>query len=130
MPGYTIKNLMELDDATGGSVPGLEARFARSHIDSEHLGLTHMKYGPDTRTPFGHSHREQEEVYVVVSGSGQVKLDDEILDVGTWDVVRVAPATIRAFHSGPDGLELLIVGSDRPADGDGVPGPDDFWPAA
>ena len=129
MPGYTIKNLMDLEDATGGSVPGLEARFGRSHIGSEHIGITHMKYGPDTRTPFGHSHREQEEVYVVLSGSGQVKLDDEILDVGTWDVVRVAPATIRAFHSGPDGLELLIVGSDRPADGDGVPGPDDFWPA-
>ena len=129
MAGYTIKNLMDLDDATGGSVPGLEARFARSHIDSEHLGLTHMKYGPDTRTPFGHSHREQEEVYVVISGSGQVKLDDEVLDVGAWDVVRVAPATIRAFHSGPDGLELLIVGSDRPADGDGVPAGEDFWDA-
>jgi len=129
MPGYTIKNLMDLDDATGGSVPGLEARFARSHIGSEHIGVTHMKYGPDTRTPYGHSHREQEEVYVVIAGSGKVKLDDEILDVGTWDIVRVAPATIRAFHSGPDGLELLIAGSDRPADGDGVPGPDDFWPA-
>jgi mannose-6-phosphate isomerase-like protein (cupin superfamily) len=129
MPGFTIKNLMDLDDATGGSVPGLEARFARSHIGSEHIGLTHMKYGPDTRTPYGHSHRQQEEVYVVIAGSGKVKLDDEILDVGLWDIVRVAPETVRAFHSGPDGLELLIAGSDRPADGDGVPGPDDFWPA-
>ncbi len=137
MPGYTIKNLMELDDAAKASreaavmdeVPDIEARFARSHIDSEHVGLTHMRYGPDTRTPFGHSHREQEEVYVVLSGSGQVKLDDDIRDIGQWDIVRVAPATVRAFHSGPDGLELLIAASDRPEGGDGVPGPSDFWPA-
>ena len=129
MSAYTIKNLMELDDATGGNVPGLEARFSRAQIDSEHLGLTHMKFAPDVRSPYGHSHREQEEVYVVIGGSGRVKLGDEIVDLRTWDIVRVAPSTVRAFHSGPDGLELLIAGSDRPADGDGVPGPDDFWPA-
>jgi len=137
MSGYTIKNLMDIDDAAKAGreaavmsdVPDIQARFARSHIDSEHIGITHMTYGPDTRTPFGHSHREQEEVYVVIAGSGQVKLDDDILDIGTWDVVRVAPSTVRAFHSGPDGLELLIAGSDRPEGGDGVPGPADFWPA-
>ena len=80
MPGYTIKNLMELDDATGGSVPGLEARFARSHIESEHLGLTYLRYAPDSRTPFGHSHREQEEVYVVSPAPARMKLDDEIFE--------------------------------------------------
>ena len=127
MPDYTITNLLQLDDLAAGSAVGIEARFARSHIDSEHLGVTHMRYGPDTRSPMAHSHVEQEEVYLVISGSGQMKLDDVVVDVGPWDIVRVAPATIRAFHSGADGLELIIIGSDRPQDGDGVIAPDGFW---
>jgi mannose-6-phosphate isomerase-like protein (cupin superfamily) len=70
-----------------------------------------------------HSHREQEEAYVVVAGSGRVRLDDEIREVRQWDVVRVASATVRAFEAGPDGLELLAIGSDRPEGGDGIPAP-------
>ncbi len=129
MPDYTIRNIMDLDDASGGRAPGIQARFARSQIDSEHIGVTLISYEPGVRSPIGHSHREQEEVYVVVSGSGQAKLDDEIVDVRAWDVVRVAPATVRAFSSGPEGLELLAIGSDRPEGGDGVLAPDDFWPS-
>jgi quercetin dioxygenase-like cupin family protein len=127
LPGYTIVNLMEIENqaAEGGST--LEARFARSHIDSEHVGVSHFRYAPGGRSKKGHSHREQEEVYVVLSGSGQVKLDDELHDVRTWDVVRVAPATVRGFAAGPDGLELLAIGSDRPEGGDGVLSDDDWW---
>ncbi len=120
MPGYTIKNLMEIDDAMSERGPDLEVRFARKHLDSDHLGVSYMRYGPHTRFPFGHSHREQEEAYVVIGGSGRVKLDDEIVELRRWDVVRVAPAVVRAFEGGPDGLELIAVGADRPADGDGV----------
>ncbi len=127
MSAYTITNMLELDDAAAGRAGGIEARFARSQIESEHIGVTHMRYAPDTRSPMAHSHREQEEVYIVVSGSGKAKLDDETVDLKTWDIVRVAPTTVRAFHSGPDGIELLAIGSDRPEGGDGVPGPDDFW---
>ncbi|HEU0316815.1 MAG TPA: hypothetical protein VFR49_05765 [Solirubrobacteraceae bacterium] len=120
MSGYTIKNLMEVDDALRERGDDLEARFARKHLESDHLGVSYMRYGPHTRFPFGHSHREQEEAYVVISGSGRVKLDDEIVELRRWDVVRVAPPVVRAFEAGPDGLELIAVGSDRPADGDGV----------
>jgi mannose-6-phosphate isomerase-like protein (cupin superfamily) len=105
----------------------MEARFARSHIDSAHLGPSYFRYGPGVRAPFGHSHREQEEVYVVTSGSGRAKLGDEIVDLEQWDVIRVAPATVRAFEAGPDGMELVAVGSDRPEGGDGVP-VQGFWP--
>ena len=76
MSAYTIKNLMEIDSSSPN--PLVEARFGRSHIDSEHLGISHFRYGPGFRSEMGHSHREQEEVYVVVTGSGRVKLDDEI----------------------------------------------------
>ena len=81
MPGYTIVNLMELENRAGEGGPTLEARFARSAIESEHIGVSHFRYAPGRRSTRGHSHREQEEVYVVLSGSGRVKLDDELADV-------------------------------------------------
>ena len=127
MNGYTIKNLMDIDDSAAGRASGIEARFARSHIDSEHLGLTYMKYAPDTRAPMGHSHREQEELYLVISGSGKIKLDDDVRELRRWDVVRIAPTTLRALESGSDGMELIAVGSDRPQDGDGVIAPEGWW---
>jgi mannose-6-phosphate isomerase-like protein (cupin superfamily) len=127
MSDYTIKNMMDIEVSGGGRAPGIEARFARSHIDSEQIGLTRMSYEPDTRSPMGHSHREQEEVYLILAGSGHMKLNDEILDVRPWDIVRVAPSTVRGFESGPDGLDLIAVGSARPADGDGVRAAEDWW---
>ena len=127
MPPFTIKNIMDIDDSSGGRASGIHARFARSHIDSEHIGLTRITYEPDTRSPIGHSHREQEEVYLVLAGAGQVKLDDDIQKLRAWDVVRVAPTTVRAFESGPEGLDLIAIGADRPEGGDGVLAPEDWW---
>jgi len=126
MSGYTIVNLKEIDDSAGEHAPNLEARFARKHLGSEHLGVSYFRYGPGFRSPMGHSHREQEEVYVVLSGSGRIKLDDEIVALRQWDAVRVAPNTVRALEGGPDGLEVIAVGSDRPEGGDGVRAPD-WW---
>ena len=105
---------MELENGAREGGPTLEARFARSAIESEHIGVSHFRYAPGRRSNRGHSHTEQEEVYVVLSGSGRVKLDDELADVRPWDVVRVAPGTFRGFAAGPEGLELLAIGSDRP----------------
>lgn len=126
MPDYTITNLMELEDAAADRGPDIEARFARSKIDSEHLGISHFRYGPGYRSPFGHRHREQEEAYVVVAGSGKMKLDDDVIELRKWDVVRVAPGVARGFEGGPDGLEFIAVGSDRPEGGDGEMIPQ-FW---
>ena len=127
MSGYTIVNLMELENQAveGGST--LDARFARGKLDSDHIGVSHLRYAPGRRAAKGHSHREQEEVYVVLGGSGRIKLDDELIDVRAWDVIRVAPATMRGFAAGPDGLELLAIGSDRPEGGDGVSADDEWW---
>jgi quercetin dioxygenase-like cupin family protein len=120
MPDYTIVNLLEIDDSVSERVPGLEGRFSRKHLNSRDLGVSHWRYAPGIRNPMGHSHREQEEAYVVVAGSGRVRLDDEIRDVGPWDVIRVAPDVVRAFEAGPDGLELIAVGGPKPEGGDGV----------
>ena len=126
MPNYMLKNLKEVDDAAADRGDDLEARFARKHLDSEHLGVSYFRYAPGYRTPYGHRHREQEEAYVVVGGSGRARLDDEIIDVRQWDVLRVAPQIVRAFEGGPEGLELIAIGSDRPEGGDGEM-VKDFW---
>jgi mannose-6-phosphate isomerase-like protein (cupin superfamily) len=126
MPDYAIKNFDEIDNAATDPDSGVDVRFARKHLASEHLGVTRLRYEAGKRFPFGHSHREQEEVYIVTSGSARMKLDDEIIDIGQWDVIRVAPGVVRGFRSGPDGLELIAVGSDRPEGGDGVMA-QDWW---
>lgn len=119
MSDFKIKNLMEIDDLAADSDTDIEARFARSHIDSDHLGVSYFRYGPNFRSPFGHSHREQEEAYIVVSGSGRARLDEEIQELRQWDVIRVAPGVVRSFEGGPDGFEMIAIGNDRPEGGDG-----------
>jgi mannose-6-phosphate isomerase-like protein (cupin superfamily) len=126
MSDYTIKNLKEVDNSNTSPETDVEARFARKHLDSEHLGVSFFRYGPNFRSSLGHRHREQEEAYVVVGGSGRIKLEAEVIELRQWDVVRVAPGTARAFEGGPEGLELVAVGSDRPEGGDGERVPD-FW---
>jgi mannose-6-phosphate isomerase-like protein (cupin superfamily) len=125
MSAYTITNFNDIE--TPDPNPDRDAKFARSRIGSEHLGISYFRYAPNFRGTRGHSHREQEEVYVVISGSGRVKLDDEIFDLEQWDVVRVSPPVVRAFAGGPEGMELIVAATDRPEGGDGV-GADDFWP--
>jgi mannose-6-phosphate isomerase-like protein (cupin superfamily) len=127
MPDFTLKNLMDIEDSAAERGPGIEARFGRKHLDSEHLGVSYFRYGPDHKMPFGHRHREQEEAYVVVGGSGRVRLDDKIVELAKWDVVRVAPGVARGFEGGPDGLEMIAIGNDRPEGGDGEM-IEDFWP--
>jgi mannose-6-phosphate isomerase-like protein (cupin superfamily) len=121
MSDYTITNLKDVEDIAGAHVPEIEGRFARKHLDSRELGVSYFRYAPDFRSRMGHHHREQEEAYIVTAGSGRAKLDDEIVELRQWDVIRVAPAVVRAFESGSEGLELVAVGGSRPGDGDGVP---------
>jgi quercetin dioxygenase-like cupin family protein len=126
MPDFTIKNLKELEDSAAGRQQGVEARFGRRPLDAEHLGVSYFRYAPGFKAPFGHRHREQEEIYLVVAGSGRMRLEDEVVELSQWDAVRVAPHVVRGFEGGPDGLELIAVGSDRPEGGDGEM-VHDFW---
>jgi mannose-6-phosphate isomerase-like protein (cupin superfamily) len=126
MSAYSHKNLMDVDPSV--ATDEMEARFGRKHLDSRQLGVSYFRYGPGFRAKTGHRHREQEEAYVVVGGSGRIKLDDEILDLARWDVVRVAPEVARAFEGGPEGLEIIAIGGSKPEGGDGER-LHDFWPA-
>jgi quercetin dioxygenase-like cupin family protein len=120
MSRFSTVNLLEVEDSVGDRVPGLEGRFGRKHMDSRDLGVSLFRYEPNLRSPMAHSHREQEEAYVVVAGSGRLLLDDEVLELVQWDLVRVAPEVVRAFEAGPDGLDVIAVGGPKPVEGDGV----------
>jgi quercetin dioxygenase-like cupin family protein len=119
MEPFTIVNLLELDDVVSGRMPGLEGRFGRAQLDSRDLGVSHWRYAPGLRSTTGHRHGQQEEAYIVVSGSGQVMLDDEVRALHQWDVVRVAPPVVRAFAAGPDGMDIIAIGGPKPEVADG-----------
>jgi mannose-6-phosphate isomerase-like protein (cupin superfamily) len=122
---FTKVSLAAVDDAAPANGFGdrWEARVAREALTAERTGVTLFRLHPGKRSPFTHRHTDAEEVYVILSGSGRVKLDDELLDVGPLDCIRVAPATARAFEAGPDGLEFLAFGAHHPGDGEPVEDP-------
>ncbi len=123
MSKFTRVNLEDVERSAGEHANDLDARFARRYLDSRELGVSYFRYSPGFRYPSGHRHREQEEAYVVVSGSGRINLDGEVLELRRLDVVRVAPEVVRAFEAGPDGLELIAVATARPEGGDGEQAP-------
>jgi quercetin dioxygenase-like cupin family protein len=129
MPGYTRVNLKEVEDQAPkfGFAPHLQSRFARKALGLERSGISHFTLAPGFRVPFGHHHADQEEVYVVVAGSARMKLDDVVVELGTWDAVRVAPDMTRGMEGGAEGAEILAFGapSDNNADAQMVR---DFWP--
>src|SRR4051794_32023688 len=94
----------------------LEAHFAREDIEARKFGLSLQRLKPDQRMPFGHRHGEQEEVYVVVGGSGRLKVEDEVLDLAQWDAVRVDPELVRNLEAGPDGLDVVVFGAPNTRD--------------
>jgi mannose-6-phosphate isomerase-like protein (cupin superfamily) len=126
MPGYTKKNLKKdvENSAPKFDMPKeMEARFARTAIEGETLGLSHMKLAPNFRIPFGHKHEGQEEVYVIVRGSARIKVEDEIVEVGEWDAIRFDMNTMRDVEAGPNGVEYIAFGAgDDPNDAEMAPG--------
>ena len=129
MSNWKIVNLQDVDDVAAGRMDGLEVRMARNDLESRDVGVSLFRYGPDVRNPVSHQHREQEEAYVIASGSGRVRLDDEIKDVRQWDVIRVDPKVVRAFEAGPDGMDVVAIGGPKPEGGDGEM-TDSPWPDA
>jgi quercetin dioxygenase-like cupin family protein len=111
--GYTLKNLRDdVEDMAPkfGMAPAVEAHFARRALETSLVGVSYFRVAPNAHVPFGHRHADQEEVYVVVEGSGRIKLGDEVKDVRRFDAIRVSPDTVRSFEGGPDGLGYLAFG--------------------
>ena len=127
MSDYTIVNLREVEDQAPnfGLSPDLEARFARVALDAELIGLTYQRLAPNFQVPWGHTHKTQEEVFLVLGGSLKVKIGDEVKELGPWDAVRVAKDTPRGFEAGPEGAEFIAIGAPGgPGDAVNIDG---FW---
>ena len=129
---FTLKNLKaDLEDVGSNfdGAPDLEFRLATRRSSSSSPASSYQRIPPDYRFPYGHTHKEQEEVYVVVRGSGRMKLDDEIVEVNEWDVVRVPPGTWRGYEAGPEGLDILVFGAPKFGENprDDVEGQRDWW---
>ena len=128
MSDFTHLNLLDVEDlAPGHGLAAMgEARFAREALGCTSSGLSHQRLRPGARQPFGHRHQREEEIYLVLSGSGTMRLDDAYVDVAPLDAIRVAPSVMRGFEAGPEGLELVVFGSP----GLGVPDAEavsDWW---
>jgi mannose-6-phosphate isomerase-like protein (cupin superfamily) len=128
MSGYTKKNLKQDVENVApqfGMPKELDARFGRGALEGKTLGLSLMKLEPNFRIPFGHKHEGQEEVYVIVRGSARIKVEDEIVELGEWDAIRIDTNTIRNVEAGPDGVEYLAFGAgDDPRDAEML---QDWW---
>ena len=113
MAPYTRINIDDVEDSATrfGLSPSLEARFARRELGSSSLGVSRETLAPGFRVPFGHTHREQEEVYFVLRGSGRMKIDDDVVELSEGDLVRVAPGAWRCTEAGPEGMQILAAGA-------------------
>lgn len=123
---FTLQKLTDVEDsAPKFGFEGIqEARFAKGDLETEQTGVSHHRLKANKRQPFAHKHTQAEEVYVVISGSGRLKLDEEIIEVGELDAIRVAPTVVRAFEAGPDGIEILAFGARHDGDGEVI---QDWW---
>ena len=121
MSNYTHINLKsDVEDQAPnfGLSPQLETRMARVPLEMENAGVTYLRIAPGFRIPFAHKHKQQEEVYILVSGSARIKLEDEVRDLKQWDAVRVDKDTMRSFEGGPEGAEMLAIGAPSTGPGD------------
>src|SRR5436305_14963217 len=119
MADYTVQNLKELEDqAPKFGMDGIEFRMGRVPLELENLGLSYQRLAPNFRLPFGHTHKQQEELYVIVSGSGRVKVDDDVVELKQWDAIRVPADTMRNFEAGSDGAEIIAIGAPNTGPGD------------
>ena len=104
---FTLRNIKEDLEDIGSrfdGAPDLEFRAATKALELEKSALSYQRVPPGCRFPYGHTHMKQEEVYVVLRGSGRMKVDDEIVELKEWDAVRVPfryVARLRGRSRGP-----------------------------
>lgn len=121
MANYTALNLREVEnqgERFGIDPDELQLRMGKDPLNCANAGISYLRLGPGYRVPFGHTHKQQEEIYVVVGGKARMKIEDEVIDVEPLTAVRVAPETTRGIEGGPDGAELIVVGAPRTPAGD------------
>ncbi|MGZ4166032.1 MAG: cupin domain-containing protein [Solirubrobacteraceae bacterium] len=127
MPSYKKLNFADVKDLAPDYGMGeiCDARFARGALGAEHIGVTRYEMKPGKRVGFGHSHPESEEAYVVLSGSGRFRVQDDVFEVAPLDVVYCPVNTMREWEAGSDGMEVLAFGAHT--EGEDTQMKRDFW---
>ena len=131
MTGATRFSILEAPDLSKDSkllsrydLKGVgEARYVREPLGAVQIGLTHCRLPPGKPQRWAHRHSIAEEIYVALSGSGRITVDEQAFELQPLDAVRVAPASAREPQAGPDGLEVLAFGSHDAGDGEMVARP-------
>ena len=121
MAGYTALKLTEVEnqgEKFGFDPEVLQFRMAKDPLNCESCGISYERLGPNFRMPFGHKHKVQEEVFVLITGSARMKVEDDEIDLEPWSAVRVSPDTMRSLEAGPDGAEFVVVGAPKTGPGD------------
>jgi hypothetical protein len=128
MADYTVVKVTDVpDQGPNFGYEGLmETRFMRVDLECEQCGVTYLRLAPSFRIPFGHRHKVQEEVYVLVSGSARVRAGDDVVEVGPWTAVRFSKDTMRGLEAGPEGAEFVLVGAPFTGPGDAIT-EQDWW---
>jgi mannose-6-phosphate isomerase-like protein (cupin superfamily) len=123
MANYTALNLEEVEnqgERFGVNPAELQLRMAKDPLNCAHAGISYMRLGPGYRPPWGHRHKTQEEIYVLVNGSARMKIEDEVIDLEPMSAVRIAPETMRGYEAGPDGADFIVIGAPRTGSGDAI----------
>jgi mannose-6-phosphate isomerase-like protein (cupin superfamily) len=127
MGSYTVQNLNDVQNQGenfGINPDELQLRMAKDPLECQNAGISLLRLGPSFRVPFGHKHKTQEEIYVLVKGSGRMKIEDDVVEVQPLTAVRVDPGTMRSLEAGPEGADFVVIGAPKtgPGDGDVVQG--------
>jgi mannose-6-phosphate isomerase-like protein (cupin superfamily) len=123
MSNYTVKNVKEIDNAAERfGIEGMEARFGRKPLELEKFGFSYQVLTPNFRQPFGHRHASQEEAYLVLRGSGRIKVEDDIVDLKEWDAIRIPAGRTRQLEAGAGGMDFLAIGAPEGGDAEMIEG--------
>lgn len=128
MAEYSHVNLSELDDQApnlGADPEDFNIFFGRVPLGCEHCGVSLVRYAPGVKA-HGHRHKRQEEIYVLVTGSAEMKVGDDVIELKPWHAVRVPAHVMRGIKGGPEGCEVIAVGAPNTGPGDGDE-PDPNW---
>jgi mannose-6-phosphate isomerase-like protein (cupin superfamily) len=122
MADYTVVKVSDVPDQgpNFGFEGQMEARFLREDLGLENSGVSYLRLAPDFRIPFGHKHKMQEEVYVLVSGSARMKIGDDVVELEPWTAIRLPKNTMRGIEAGPEGAEFILVGAPKTGPGDAL----------
>src|SRR5277367_1148254 len=107
MADYTAKRIDDMEAGFGGGFVK-----ARAELGVTAFGFQVLQLPPDADGYPEHDHAEtgQEEVFVVMSGSGWMDIEGERVELDSETLVRVGPAARRKIYAGQAGLRVLAIG--------------------